>query len=535
MTQPTAYTRQADFSDFESSNPTDPKSGTSLDAEFDAIKVTTDQIRTNLAILQRDDTKLGNLTVHVEALDTAARALLTTEAGTIRGAWVTATAYAVKDVVTESGTTYICAVAHTSGTFATDLTAAKWLAISTPDSAADVSYDNSTSSLAATDVQAALDEIDGDLDAHIAATSSVHGITAAAATLLDDTTIAAMLTTLGLPAMSLVSGTDYLKVRRISGDVWILFNADYNTGGSYFERIDEEKYSFALTFYYNAVPGESDQGIVFWRAVPSLVSGSPNPDFTAESPTKKIKTTFGATGGWELMFDLTQFRDIVLGSYGIEVDGAGTVPYVRYMHGVTYSSKIYSGIVYNALVDFSGTDRTNRPSWFVGGRVDSATGLVNEFVVMWAPANTPGGASEPDSTTPTFSDIIAVTLNSGTTAYTNQGWLRKGTVLEKNPIAVNSQTTQAHGLGAVPDIVVSELVCVTGELGYSAGDRIDLGSGIHAVNGATTVASVFKDSTNLILTISNNSLPSVARKDTNAAATITAANWKVTLTPYTFV
>lgn len=42
--------------------------------------------------------------------------------------------------------------------------------------AADVTYDNSTSGLTATDVQAAIDEVDGDVDAHVNATSA-HGAT----------------------------------------------------------------------------------------------------------------------------------------------------------------------------------------------------------------------------------------------------------------------------------------------------------------------------------------------------------------------
>lgn len=44
-------------------------------------------------------------------------------------AWAGTTAYVVGDLVTESGSTYFCLVAHTSGTFATDLAAAKWLVI----------------------------------------------------------------------------------------------------------------------------------------------------------------------------------------------------------------------------------------------------------------------------------------------------------------------------------------------------------------------------------------------------------------------
>ena len=43
-----------------------------------------------------------------------------------KGPWVTATAYGLGDLVQESGNTYICIVAHTSGTFSTDLSAIKW-------------------------------------------------------------------------------------------------------------------------------------------------------------------------------------------------------------------------------------------------------------------------------------------------------------------------------------------------------------------------------------------------------------------------
>jgi hypothetical protein len=43
-----------------------------------------------------------------------------------RGAWTTATAYYPGDVVTRGGSNYVALLAHTSGTFATDLSAAKW-------------------------------------------------------------------------------------------------------------------------------------------------------------------------------------------------------------------------------------------------------------------------------------------------------------------------------------------------------------------------------------------------------------------------
>ena len=47
------------------------------------------------------------------------------------GAWQTAYSYSVKDVVSESSVLYVCLVAHTSGTFATDLASGKWAILQT--------------------------------------------------------------------------------------------------------------------------------------------------------------------------------------------------------------------------------------------------------------------------------------------------------------------------------------------------------------------------------------------------------------------
>lgn len=43
-----------------------------------------------------------------------------------RGAWITGASYVVDDIVSNGLSTYICKADHTSGTFATDLTAVKW-------------------------------------------------------------------------------------------------------------------------------------------------------------------------------------------------------------------------------------------------------------------------------------------------------------------------------------------------------------------------------------------------------------------------
>lgn len=43
-----------------------------------------------------------------------------------RSAWLTGTSYAKNDLVYQAGSAYICLVAHTSGTFSTDLSAGRW-------------------------------------------------------------------------------------------------------------------------------------------------------------------------------------------------------------------------------------------------------------------------------------------------------------------------------------------------------------------------------------------------------------------------
>lgn len=50
---------------------------------------------------------------------------------TWEGPWVTSQAYQVGDIIENNGTAYMCIVAHTSSTFATDLGAAKWQTFAT--------------------------------------------------------------------------------------------------------------------------------------------------------------------------------------------------------------------------------------------------------------------------------------------------------------------------------------------------------------------------------------------------------------------
>jgi len=162
--QPTPFAITADFSQDEA----DGVSGRStvrtaaLDALFSGVKLTFDETLANLALLQRDDGELLDGIVKTHTLSSDVLALISGSAFTVRGGWVTATAYAVGDIVLQSSIVYVCMEAHTSGTFATDLAASKWGAITVTVTATGVTF-SPTSTLAATNVQAAIAELDSEI------------------------------------------------------------------------------------------------------------------------------------------------------------------------------------------------------------------------------------------------------------------------------------------------------------------------------------------------------------------------------------
>jgi len=176
MPQPPALVPPYDFS-----SDLGTQHGVRLDASFDAVKDVTDAISGNLGLIQRDDGELRNQTVTLDALSSSVLALIASEGLSFRGVWVTATSYAVNDLVSSSTTTYVCLVAHTSGTFNTDLAAAKWMVFSQVTStpaASGVSF-SATGGIASTNVQTALAELDTEKAA--AAGSSAQAFAVAAA------------------------------------------------------------------------------------------------------------------------------------------------------------------------------------------------------------------------------------------------------------------------------------------------------------------------------------------------------------------
>jgi hypothetical protein len=162
MTQPTARTRLYNFTEYATANPAAPYNAAQHDAEANADVSTINQLCTNIGLIQRDDGGIKNGVVHQDAFSTAALALIASTF-TPRGTWLTATAYVVGDLVQNSTASYVCATAHTSGTFNTDYTAGKWIILgSTAASAASSISNTPAGNIAATDVQAALNELDAE-------------------------------------------------------------------------------------------------------------------------------------------------------------------------------------------------------------------------------------------------------------------------------------------------------------------------------------------------------------------------------------
>lgn len=168
MAQPLPYNRAFNFSNFQSENPTSPLPANKLDEELSRLKAVTDQIRSVIRLIQRDDTTLANATVGFDQLKTEIEIGVNPPT-----TWATTKNYIERDTVFHEQKFYICLESHISGTFSTDLSAGKWEEIAdftAAQTASLVVYDNSTSGLTATNMQDAMDE----LVASVLVTS-VHG------------------------------------------------------------------------------------------------------------------------------------------------------------------------------------------------------------------------------------------------------------------------------------------------------------------------------------------------------------------------
>lgn len=196
MSQPPDYNKIKDF--------ISGYVGADLDTEFTAIEQTLDATLANIALIQRDDGKLANKSVHKDALDDTVAALLLLRDGAMRGAWAAHTVYSVKDVVSSGTSVYMAVSAHESqAVFADDLALGRWVTVS---SNLNVSafvltlLDDATAAAFMTTlgISAFIQTLLDDADASTAL--STLGVSAFVKTLLDDAAASNFLTTLGVSA-----------------------------------------------------------------------------------------------------------------------------------------------------------------------------------------------------------------------------------------------------------------------------------------------------------------------------------------------
>lgn len=128
MSYPTKPDPAYDYPTYQAGSPLVPLPATQVYNDLNERKTSIDEVIDFLKVSLRSDNKVSAGMVPAAAL--APDALAIVSDWEPRGAWLTATAYAVKDTVTNSDAAYVCLVAHTSGTFATDLAAGKWMVIS---------------------------------------------------------------------------------------------------------------------------------------------------------------------------------------------------------------------------------------------------------------------------------------------------------------------------------------------------------------------------------------------------------------------
>ena len=119
------YTPQTDFSQDEANQVSGRSTvrTTNLDAEFANLQTSIDSLIARLHVISRDDDALQDGIVTIESLAADVLALIGDAGFNPMGPWLTATSYERSDLVSEGTGTYVCAEAHTSGVFATDLAA----------------------------------------------------------------------------------------------------------------------------------------------------------------------------------------------------------------------------------------------------------------------------------------------------------------------------------------------------------------------------------------------------------------------------
>lgn len=181
-----------------------------------------------------------------------------------------------------------------------------------------------------------------------------------------------------------------------------------------------------------------------------------------------------------------------------------------------------TGLVPTGAVTTSGlTQATAR----ILGRTTAGTGAIEELTAAnlaaftAAASDTAQGVVELATTaeTETGTDTARAVTPAGLKGALG---FSNGFLSADQTVTPNSTLNVAHGLGARPYMFNVVLKCLTGELGYSAGDEASI---IQTVPGVSVI-NVAADATNVIIGYTGASTQ-LLHKTTQVATTITSGNW----------
>jgi hypothetical protein len=485
--QPAPYNRSFSFTNFQAQNPSAPIPGIQVDGELNNAKATFDGIRTNLALIQRDDGALANGSF---SFDTLSPALQT--AGLAPALpWVTAKTYSVSASVTHGSAFYRCLVAHTSGTFATDLAAGSWVLIvdfSTIALVAASLIAVTPSGSLTTDVQSSLQA----LDAGKAPASHTHVSTA-----ISDSTTAgrALLTAANVAAQNTLLGTSLLGFQ--SGNVKETAGLILETGWYWCDGSNKNRVTDAALF--NAITIQQS-GVLNSTAVVTGLSDTTNGGGTPISPGMPVSGT-GIPAN-TVVLSVDSGTQVTLSA---AATASATTPLVFAPYGVGDGTTTF-GIPNRAYVAVGRDNASGSASNItqVSTTLSITTGTATGTVASAAGLAVGMYASHPKLPSGTkITNIVgtSITFSNNVTGTLTASGIRFSPVLDAQTMgATGGSLTHAITLGETPTGITSPMtITLTGAnqlvqaVGPTTGLSYTPGSAVSAAangNGFTSIASL---------------------------------------------